>query len=201
MTLPIRPLSYPMNALVPIISENTMEFHYGRHYVTYVKNTNELIQNTPMEHLPLKQIILMASSDTIYTGIFNNAAQVFNHEFFWDSLTNDPNKKKVPDELMTLIVSDFGSYESFKEQFKSAALKQFASGWAWLVVQDGHLKIKTTSNAQTPLTDPSQRPLLTIDVWEHAYYLDYQNVRASFVQGVLDHLLNWDMALKRYKED
>lgn len=200
MTLSMRPLPYPMNALAPVISENTMAFHYGKHYATYVKNTNELIKNTPVEHLSLKQIVLMAASDTIYTGIFNNAAQVFNHEFFWDSLTDEPNKKKVPDELMALIVSDFGSYESFKEQFKSAALKQFASGWAWLVVHDGHLKIKTTSNAQTPLTDPSQRPLLTIDVWEHAYYLDYQNMRASFVQGVIDHLLNWDMALKRYKE-
>lgn len=201
MTLFVKPLPYDMNALEPIISADTFSYHYGKHYATYVKNTNDLIQNTPLKDLNLKQIILGAASERLYTGIFNNAAQVYNHEFFWDSLTDHPEDQVIPDELKILIDRDFGSLEEFKKSFKTAALSQFGSGWVWLVAdQQGYLKIRATSNADTPVTDLTLTPLLTVDVWEHAYYLDYKNARADFVQGVLDHLLNWNMALKRYKE-
>lgn len=200
MPLSMQPLPYAMNALAPVISEETLSYHYGKHYATYVKNTNDLIKGTDRENLNLKQLIFTAAADTLDTALFNNASQVYNHEFFWNSLTNDTSKTTPTPKLMSLIEADFGSYESFKEAFKKAALGQFGSGWAWLIFQDGHLKIITTSNAATPLTNPAATPLLTIDVWEHAYYLDHQNRRADFVQGILDHLLNWETALKRYQE-
>jgi len=191
-------LPYEMNALEPYISAKTIEFHYGKHHATYVKNANNLIEGTPLADLSLPKIILTAASDTVLKGLFNNAAQCFNHEFYWNSLT--PKKQGIPSELEGALVRDFGSVEGFKKAFHAAALGQFGSGWAWLVAdRDNRLEIITTGNAETPLTKPACRPLLCLDVWEHAYYLDYQNRRADYLTAVIDNLLNWDMAARIYK--
>ncbi len=194
MTVEIKPLPYALTAFEPYISEKTFSFHYGKHYKTYVNNTLELIKGTSLEGKDLKEIILTAASDDIYQSLFNNAAQSFNHEFFWNSLTNDPQKKVVPEVLMEKIEADFASLDNLKEALKKAALSQFGSGWVWLVEEDGHLKVVALSNAGTPIVRQNQKPLLCIDVWEHAYYLDYQNARAGFVDAILNHLINWQFA-------
>lgn len=194
--LPVLP--YEMNALEPYISERTMSFHYGKHHATYVQKTNDLIQGTEFADKSLKELILIAASDTVLTPLFNNAAQSFNHDFYWKSLT--PVKQQISMKLEEALVRDFGSVDNFKKEFVEAATGQFASGWAWLVAdKDDRLKIMTTSNAGTPLTHASLRPLLCLDVWEHAYYLDYQNKRPDYLKSVVDNLLNWDFALENYE--
>lgn len=193
ITLPDLP--YDIKALEPYISERTISYHYGKHHATYVKNTNELIAGTELDNKTLKDIILIAAGDTVYTALFNNAAQSFNHDFFWKSLTDKKSNQVIPPQLEARLVADFGSVEAFKTQFKKAASGQFGSGWAWLVSDArGHLSIITTGNADTPITKPDVTPLLCVDVWEHAYYLDYQNLRAKYLDGVVDHLLNWKFA-------
>lgn len=201
MTISLQPLPYAPNALEPFISEKTMSFHYGKHHATYVKNTNDLVRGTDLENASLETIIFESASDTVYTALFNNAAQAFNHTFFWNSLTDQPSKKEIPNRLLEMIQADFGSLEQFKAEFQKKAVAQFGSGWAWLVFEEGHLKIITTGNANTPLVHPTQKPLLCIDVWEHAYYLDYQNARLNFVQAILEHLINWDFALKNLEKE
>ena len=194
MAIELSNLPYPVNALEPYITEKTLIFHHDRHHATYVKNTNALIQGTPLADKNLTEIILTAASDTVLTGLFNNAAQCYNHEFYWNSLT--PKEQPIPPELEQLLIRDFGSVDAFKKSFRDAAAGQFGSGWAWLVVdKDHHLKIITTGNAGTPITSPQLTPLLCIDVWEHAYYLDYQNKRADYLDAVINHLLNWTFAL------
>ncbi len=198
MTVTLPELPYPENALEPYISARTVSFHYGKHHATYVKNTNDLIAGTDMETQSLREIIFRAASDAIYTPLFNNAAQCYNHSFYWLSLTNKEADKVVPPELLEKLNADFGSVDAFKSQFKKAAAGQFGSGWAWLVQGvDGHLKIITTGNADTPLVHPEMKPLLCVDVWEHAYYLDYQNARAVYLDEVIEHLLNWRFAAKQ----
>lgn len=200
MMITLPDLPYAMNALEPYISEQTMAYHYGKHHATYVKNTNELIAGTEWKDKPLKDLILIAAGDTIYTALFNNAAQSFNHDFFWKSLTDKEDEKVIPTEMEERLTADFGSVDAFKTQFKKAAVGQFGSGWAWLVSDaTGHLSIMTTGNADTPITRPDVTPLLCIDVWEHAYYLDHQNLRARYVDGVVDHLLNWRFAMNNLK--
>lgn len=200
MMITLPDLPYAMNALEPYISEQTMAYHYGKHHATYVKNTNELIAGTEWKDKPLKDLILIAAGDTIYTALFNNAAQSFNHDFFWKSLTDKEDEKVIPPEMEERLTADFGSVDAFKTQFKKAAVGQFGSGWAWLVSDaTGHLSIMTTGNADTPITRPEVTPLLCIDVWEHAYYLDHQNLRARYVDGVVDHLLNWRFAMNNLK--
>lgn len=200
MMITLPDLPYAMNALEPYISEQTMAYHYGKHHATYVKNTNELIAGTEWKDKPLKDLILIAAGDTIYTALFNNAAQSFNHDFFWKSLTDKEDEKVIPTEMEERLTADFGSVDAFKTQFKKAAVGQFGSGWAWLVSDaTGHLSIMTTGNADTPITRPEVTPLLCIDVWEHAYYLDHQNLRARYVDGVVDHLLNWRFAMNNLK--
>lgn len=200
MMITLPDLPYAMNALEPYISEQTMAYHYGKHHATYVKNTNELIEGTEWKDKPLKDLILIAAGDTIYTALFNNAAQSFNHDFFWKSLTDKEDEKVIPTEMEERLTADFGSVDAFKTQFKKAAVGQFGSGWAWLVSDaTGHLSIMTTGNADTPITRPEVTPLLCIDVWEHAYYLDHQNLRARYVDGVVDHLLNWRFAMNNLK--
>lgn len=188
-TLPSLP--FAPNALEPFMSVRTLEFHHGKHHQTYVNNLNGLIENTPLADMPLEQIITVAAKDAKLVAIFNNAAQTWNHTFFWRSLK--PGGSTPTGILADKIQSDFGGLDAFKEQFKQAAVSQFGSGWAWLVLDQGKLKIVKTSNAQNPLTE-GQKPLLTIDVWEHAYYLDYQNRRADMVQAFLDQMINWDFA-------
>jgi len=187
-TLPTLP--YAKNALVPYISEQTIDFHYGKHHQTYVTNLNNLVQASVNEEKTLEELIQMSFSKPDMTGVFNNAAQVWNHTFFWNCMK--PNGGGLPTGLIAeKINAAFGSYEKFAAEFKQAALTQFGSGWAWLVQEGDAIKITKTANADLPMVH-GQSALLTCDVWEHAYYLDYQNLRADFVQTFLDNLVNWD---------
>lgn len=194
----MKKLPFEMNALEPYISERTLSFHYGKHYATYVKNTNDLILGTDLENAALEDIVSAAAGEASLKGLFNNAAQAWNHEFFWNSLTEKEENKTIPEPLMRQILKDFGSLSVLLEEFKKAAVAQFGSGWAWLVFDKDKLKIVSTGNAFTPLTTDEMVPLLCVDVWEHAYYLDYQNRRADFVDGVLNHCLNWAFAAQNF---
>lgn len=172
------------------MSERTLDFHHGRHHQAYVTNLNNMVKGSPLESQSLEEIIRATHRDTSKAGVFNNAAQVWNHTFFWHSLK--PNGGGAPSgEVAAAINRDCGGLDKFKELFKTAATGQFGSGWAWLVAQGGQLKIVPTPNAVNPLAE-GQTALLTCDVWEHAYYLDYQNRRPDFIQAFLDHLVNWD---------
>lgn len=185
-------LPYDKAALVPHISERTLEFHYGKHHAAYVANTNNLIKDTEMADAPLEDLIRWAAGDAGKAGLFNNAAQVWNHTFFWNSLS--PSGGGAPSgKIGKRIDADFGSFDAFCEKFQQAAVTQFGSGWAWLVEENGKLAVMKTANADTPIAH-GKKPVLTIDVWEHAYYLDYQNRRPDFVKCFLDNLVNWDFA-------
>ncbi len=190
MAFELPPLPYPKNALEPHISERTMDFHHGRHHQAYVTNLNNLVKDSPTENQSLEDIIKATYKDASKTGVFNNAAQVWNHTFFWNSMK--PRGGGAPSgQVAQAIDRDCGGLDKFKEQFKAAAVGQFGSGWGWLVAEGGKLKIVATPNAVNPLAE-GQTALLTCDVWEHAYYLDYQNRRPDFVQTFLDNLVNWD---------
>ena len=194
MTIQLPQLPYAENALEPIISEKTIQFHYGKHHQAYVQKTNELIERTDLKDKTLEEIVLYAASDSVYTTLFNNAAQAWNHSFFWNSLKPANETKKIPERLMKLIIQDFGSIENLKKELIQKGLAQFGSGWVWLVYENEHLKVISTSNANTPITSGSQIPLLTIDVWEHAYYLDEQNRRGDYLNNLVEQLLNWTFA-------
>ncbi|MCS6958468.1 MAG: superoxide dismutase [Pseudanabaenaceae cyanobacterium SKYGB_i_bin29] len=190
MAFELPKLPYEQNALEPHISANTLSFHHGKHHQGYVNNLNNLIKGTDLEDKSLEEIIKATAGDASKVAIFNNAAQVWNHTFYWYCMK--PNGGGQPTgALADKITADFGSFEAFKEQFKAAGVGQFGSGWAWLVLEDGKLKVTKTLNAENPLHQ-NQIPLLTMDVWEHAYYLDYQNRRPDYAQTFLDHLINWD---------
>lgn len=194
-TLPELP--YEQNALEPHISANTLSFHYGKHHQAYVDNLNKMVEGSDLEGKTLDDVIVAVAGDSSKAGIFNNAAQVWNHTFYWHSMK--PNGGGLPSgEIAKKIEADFGSYDNFKEEFKKAATTQFGSGWAWLVLEGDKLKITKTGNADLPVVH-GQKPLLTIDVWEHAYYLDYQNKRPAYVDTFLDKLVNWDFAEKNLK--
>jgi superoxide dismutase, Fe-Mn family len=185
-------LPYGKDALAPVISANTLEFHYGKHHKTYVETANKLIAGTDLAEASLEEIIKKTAGDASRAGIFNNAAQVWNHSFYWQSLK--PNGGGMPTGAVAAkITAAWGEYGKFAEELKNAGLTQFGSGWAWLVVEGDQLKITKTANADTPLAH-GVKPLLTIDVWEHAYYLDYQNRRADYLSAVIEKLLNWDFA-------
>ena len=191
-TLP--PLPYPENALSPAISANTVGFHYGKHHQGYVNNLNQLIAGTPLADQSLEAVIKTTTGKPDQVAIFNNAAQVWNHTFYWNSMR--PNGGGKPSgALAELIEKSFGDYDKFKAEFAKTATSQFGSGWAWLVKDGDKLIITKTGNADTPIAH-GQQPLLTVDVWEHAYYLDYQNRRADYVAAVLDKLTNWEFAEK-----
>ena len=184
-------LPYAMDALAPHISSETLEYHYGKHHNAYVTNLNKLVKDTDFESASLEDIVRKASG-----GMFNNAAQVWNHTFYWNSLS--PNGGGKPGgKLAAAIDRDFGSFDAFKEAFSTKATTLFGSGWAWLVRRpDGKLAIVQTSNAETPLTG-DDTPLLTCDVWEHAYYVDYRNARPDYVKAFWD-LVTWDFAAANY---
>jgi Fe-Mn family superoxide dismutase len=185
-------LPYEQSALQPVISANTLSFHYGKHHKGYVDTLNKLIAGTEFGDMPLEKIIKTTAGQSEHAGIFNNAAQTWNHTFYWHSLK--PNGGgEPPATLKRLIESSFGSVEACKKELTGAAVGQFGSGWAWLVLDGGKIKVVKTGNAHSPLTQ-SAKALLTIDVWEHAYYLDYQNRRADYVHAVLDKLVNWEFA-------
>ena len=190
-------LPYTYDALAPYISTETMTFHHTKHHATYVKNLNNLIQGSSLEGKKLEEIILASNGKTEMQGIFNNAAQVWNHTFFWNSMKADG--PRPTGALADQIEKDFGSYASFEEQFKNAAITQFGSGWAWLVWDGQHLSVIKTSNAELPMTK-GLVAILTCDVWEHAYYLDYQNRRPDFVDTFLKHLINWDFAAQNFEQ-
>jgi Fe-Mn family superoxide dismutase len=186
------PLPYADNALSPVISGHTIGFHYSRHHKGYVDNLNKLIAGTDFADLPLSTIITRTAGKADKSAIFNNAAQDWNHTFYWRSLK--PNGGgEPPAALMQKIEASFGNLDVCKKELAAAATTQFGSGWAWLVLDGDKLKVVKTGNAETPLTT-GLKPLLTIDVWEHAYYLDYQNRRAEYVNAVLDKLINWEFA-------
>ncbi|RPH53082.1 MAG: superoxide dismutase [Lysobacterales bacterium] len=189
-TLPALP--YPENALAPVISANTLSFHYGKHHKTYVDNLNNLAKGTDYESAPLEKIISETAGKADKAGLFNNAAQVWNHTFYWNCLKGGGGGKPSG-KLAQMIDSDLGGYDAFRKEFANACVTQFGSGWGWLVSESGKLKIVKTPNAEVPFTK-GQTPLLTIDVWEHAYYLDYQNKRPDYVNAVIDKLLNWGFA-------
>lgn len=188
----LAPLPYADNALEPVISANTLSFHYGKHHKTYVDNLNNLVANSDLAGQSLEQIIQATAGQADKAAIFNNAAQVWNHMFYWHSLK--PNGGGEPSfALKQKIEASFGSLDACKKEFATAAMTQFGSGWAWLVLDGDKIAVAKTGNADSPLTK-HMRPLLTIDVWEHAYYLDYQNRRADYVNTILDKLINWDFA-------
>jgi len=184
-------LPFAKTALEPVISGETIEYHYGKHHQAYVDNLNKLIAGTPFENASLEEIIKKADG-----GIFNNGAQVFNHTFYWNGLK--PKGSQPSGEILEAINRNFGSLDDFKAKFAKEAVTRFGSGWAWLVkTADGKLEIMSTPNAGNPLRD-GKTPLLTCDVWEHAYYIDYRNARPKYVEAFWN-LVNWDFVAKNYK--
>jgi Fe-Mn family superoxide dismutase len=194
MQIALPQLPYPYEALEPFISRRTLEIHHGKHHKTYVDKTKELAAKVRLADQPLEAIIRQIAGQDTHRALFNNAAQAWNHAFYWRSL-RPQGGSKPEGELADRIAADFGSHEAFASELAAAATGQFGSGWAWLVRDRDKLRITTTSNADTPLIH-GQVPLLTIDVWEHAYYLDYQNRRPDYVTALIEHALNWDFAAK-----
>ncbi len=192
MKFELDPLPYAKNALAPHLSEETFSYHYEKHHQAYMTNLKKLLEGKPEADKSLEEIVKSATG-----GVFNNAAQVWNHDFYWKSMKpaggNEPTGP-----LADAVKKDFGSFADFKTQFSTAAVGQFGSGWAWLVKEGDKLKIVTTSNAETPITK-GQRALITCDVWEHAYYIDYRNLRAKYVETFLEKLVNWDFAAANFK--
>ena len=193
-SLILPPLPYAENALEPVITTKTMSFHYGKHHKGYVDNLNKLISGTDYSELTLEEIIKGTAGRAERIAIFNNAAQTWNHSFYWKSLS-PKGGDEPPAALKHIIEASFGSVDACKKEIASTAVSQFGSGWVWLVLDGAKLKVVKTANADNPLTT-DLKPLLTIDVWEHAYYLDYQNRRVDYVNAVLDKLINWEFALQ-----
>ncbi len=192
MAFSLPDLPYDRTALEPHVSGETLDYHHGKHHNTYVVNANKLIEGTDYASMSQEDIIKQTAGDAAKAGLFNNVAQIWNHTFFWHSMK--PGGGGAPTgDIAAKIDSDLGGYDAFREEFTQAALTQFGSGWAWLAVKDGKLAILKTPNADTPLTQGAT-PLLTIDVWEHAYYIDHRNARPKWVETYLDHLVNWDFA-------
>lgn len=194
LPLVLSPLPYAENALEPIITANTIGFHYGKHHKGYVDNLNKLILGTEYVGLSLEKIIIGTAGRSDKTAIFNNAAQIWNHAFYWKSMKSKGGGEP-PAALKQKMESSFGSVDTCKKALSNAAVSQFGSGWGWLVLDSDKLKVVISANADIPLTT-GMKPLLAIDVWEHAYYLDYQNRRADYINAVLEKLINWEFALK-----
>ncbi|HIK37095.1 MAG: superoxide dismutase [Geminocystis sp.] len=189
-------LPYDYSALEPYISRRTLEFHHDKHHAAYVNNFNQAVAGTDLDNKPLEEVIKITAGDPTKVGIFNNAAQAWNHTFYW--LCMKPNGGGSPTgPLADKINEDFGSFEKFVEEFKTAGATQFGSGWAWLVLDNGKLKVTKTPNADNPMTS-GQIPLLTMDVWEHAYYLDYQNRRPDYINDFITKLINWDFVAENF---
>lgn len=197
MTIEFPALPYPTDALEPHISAKTLTFHHGKHHKAYIDKLNAAIAGTDYEGKTLEMIVA-ASHKAADTAVFNNAAQAWNHTFLWNSMS--PSSGEPDGALAEALVARFGNMAAFKEQFKAAALGRFGSGWTWLVRKAGELEIVSTGNAETPLTD-DVTPLLTLDVWEHAYYLDYQNRRDAYIDAFLGELINWDFAARNFAAD
>ena len=198
--LELPPLPYAEDALAPHISGKTLSFHYGKHHKGYVDNANKMIDGTGLAKLDLVSLIRTVAKDDAKKGLFNNAAQIWNHDFYWHSMS-PKGGGKPKGKLAEQIDKDFGSYDEFRKTFKEKAAGQFGSGYCWLVRgADGKLAIYGTANAETPIADTKDTPLLTTDVWEHTYYLDYQNKRPDYLEAFLDHLVNWAFAEKNFEK-
>jgi Fe-Mn family superoxide dismutase len=194
MAYELPPLPYEYTALEPHISKRTLEFHHDKHHAAYVNNFNAAAKGTDLDKLSIEAVIKATANDAAKAGIFNNAAQAWNHTFYWHSMK--PKGGGTPTgELAKKIDSDLGGFAKFVEAFKAAGATQFGSGWAWLVLDAGKLAVTKTPNAETPVSK-GQVPLITMDVWEHAYYLDFQNRRPDYITTFLEHLVNWDFAAK-----
>ncbi len=186
-------LPYAKDSLAPVISPETIEYHYGKHHAAYVKKLNGLIEGSPLAELPLEELIVKVVDDPAKKGVFNNAAQVWNHTFYWNSLS--PSGGGTPSGTVAQVIDkSFGSFEAFKDKFSTAAATHFGSGWAWVVKSDDGLAIETTVNADTPVAH-GKTPLLTLDVWEHAYYIDYRNARPKYIEEFWK-LVNWEFLAK-----
>lgn len=194
MAFELPALPYAEDALEPHISARTLQFHHGKHHNTYVTNLNKAVDGTDMANKSLEALIKETAGDSSKTPVFNNAAQTWNHTFYFNCMAPNGGGKPSGD-LLSRIEQAFGSFDSFVEDFKTTAVGQFGSGWGWLVLDNGQLKCTRTPNADNPMVH-GQTPLLTVDVWEHAYYLDYQNRRPDYVQAFLDNLVNWDFVAK-----
>jgi superoxide dismutase, Fe-Mn family len=192
MPFSLPPLPWAKDALAPVISAETLDYHYGKHHQAYVTNLNKLTEGKPEANQSLEQIIMASSG-----GLFNNAAQIWNHTFYWSSMKPGGGGKPTG-QLLELVNRDFGSVDNLLQQLGEAAKTQFGSGWAWLVQDGGKLKVTQTANADLPMKH-GQNALLTCDVWEHAYYIDYRNARPSYVDAYLKSLVNWDFAAKNLK--
>jgi Fe-Mn family superoxide dismutase len=191
-------LPYDYSALEPHMSKQTLEFHHDKHHAKYVNNYNEMVKSAGMDNKSIEEVIKATYNDASKSGLFNNAAQAWNHTFYWNCMKPGGGGEPTG-ELAEKIKSDFGSFDKFKEEFTTAAKTQFGSGWAWLVLDNGTLKVTKTPNAVNPIA-MGQTPLLTVDVWEHAYYLDYQNKRPDFLSSYLDNLVNWDFVAEQMKK-
>ena len=190
MTFELPKLDYAKNALAPIMSEETLDLHHGKHHQTYITNLNNFIKDTDMAGMSLEEIVHNSSKDKSKAGIFNNASQHWNHELFWKCMK--PNGGgSMPKKLEDRIKSDLGSVEEFKKQFIQAGITQFGSGWCWLSINNGKLVVSKTANAANPLVD-NMKPILGCDVWEHSYYIDYRNRRPEYLDKFIDKLVNWE---------
>lgn len=187
------PLPYADDALAPVISAGTMGFHYGKHHKGYLDNLNKMLESDEMKSRSLVEIVKATAGDAAKAAMFNNAAQIWNHTFYWNSMAPKGGGKPTG-RIASLIDRSFGDYDKFRAAFAANTIGQFASGWGWLCLEGDKLMLRRTGNADTPLHVAGVKPLLTIDVWEHAYYLDYQNRRADYVNAVIDKLLNWEFA-------
>ena len=194
MAFELPPLPYAYDALEPAISARTLELHHGKHHAAYVTNLNKLTKRTDLASKSLDAVVKAVAGDAGKAGVFNNAAQAWNHAFYWQSM-KPSGGGKPSGVLARKIDADLGGFERFVDAFKTAAATRFGSGWAWLVAEDGKLKVTDTSNADTPIVH-GQTPLIAIDVWEHAYYLDYQNRRPDYIAVFIEKLVNWDFAAK-----
>lgn len=198
MAFTLPDLPYAKDALAPHISSETLDFHHGKHHNAYVGKLNGLIESGELADKSLEEIIHASAGNASLAGVFNNAAQIWNHTFYWHSMS--PSGGGAPTgELAEMIERDFGSFDAFKTAFADAGANQFGSGWAWLVLANGKLEVRKTLNAETPLTEAGVTPLLTMDVWEHAYYIDFRNARPSYITTFLDHLINWEFAAENLK--
>ena len=183
-------LDYAKNGLSPIMSEETLDLHHGKHHQTYITKLNEFIKETDMQDMSLEKIILKSSQDKNMVGLFNNASQHWNHNLFWKCMK--PNGGgNIPPRLEKRLISDFGSVDNFKSEFKNAGITQFGSGWCWLSIKNGKLVISKTTNAANPLID-DMKPILGCDVWEHSYYIDYRNRRPEYLENFIENLINWE---------
>lgn len=190
MAFELPALPYAKDALAPHISEETLDFHHGKHHNTYVVNLNNLLDGDDSKSL--EELMKETAGDASKAGVFNNAAQIWNHTFYWHSMAPNGGGKPTG-AIAAKIDEDFGSYDKFVEEFKAAGATQFGSGWAWLVLDGGKLKVTKSGNAECPLTDGAT-PLITMDVWEHAYYIDFRNRRPDYIATFLESLINWDFA-------